>query len=67
MKSLRFEYSPVEGKTYSLFGHSGSTHEYYETIRMLADKIQEKKPDIRVLVENISKFSSKCSIILENI
>lgn len=66
MNPLRFEYSPVEGKTYSLFGHSGSTHEYYETIRMLADKTLEKNPDIRVLVENISKFSSK-KLALKNI
>lgn len=59
MKPFRSDYSPVYGKTYSLFGKSGSTREYYETIRMLADKILAKNPDIRELVENLNQFSSK--------
>jgi hypothetical protein len=59
MKPIRFDYSPVDGKTYSLFGNSDSTLEYYETIRMLADKILAMYPDIRVLVEDLNQFSSK--------
>jgi hypothetical protein len=46
MRSLSPEYSPVYGKTYSLFGKSDSTSEYYETIRMLADKIHALDPVI---------------------
>jgi hypothetical protein len=59
MKPIRSDYSPVEGKTYSLFGNSDSTLEYYETIRFLADKILAKYPDIRELVEDLHQFSSK--------
>jgi hypothetical protein len=47
------------GKTYSLFGNSGSTSGYFDTIRMLADKIQDLDGDTRVLLENIRNFSSK--------
>jgi hypothetical protein len=53
------DYSPVNGKTYSLFGKSASTLEYYETVRLLADKILEKEPDIRESVETINRYSSK--------
>lgn len=58
-KSLTQDYSPVVGKTYSLFGKSGSTLEYYETIRMLADKILEQNHDIVELVEKLNQFSSR--------
>jgi hypothetical protein len=53
------DYSPVKGKTYSLFSESDSTVQYYETIRLLADKILEMTPDIRMLVEKIELYSSK--------
>ena len=58
MKLLKPEYSPVIGKTYSLFGNSDLTLEYFETIRMLADRILEREPDINYLVDNLNKFSS---------
>jgi hypothetical protein len=59
MKPFRSDYSPVYGKTYSLFGKSDSTLEYYETIRRLADKILEKSPDIGELIEKLYLSSSK--------
>jgi hypothetical protein len=59
MEPFRSDYSPVYGKAYSLFGKSRSTLEYYDTIRMLADEILEKNPDIRELVEIINQYSSK--------
>jgi len=59
MSSLIPEYSPVNGKTYSLFGNSDSTSGYYETIGMLADKILDLNPDPRYLIDYITKFSSK--------
>ena len=58
MKLLKPEYKPVIGKTYSLFGKSESTFEYFETIRMLADKILEKESDINDLVNKLNKYSS---------
>jgi len=61
------DYSPVNGKTYSLFGRSGSTSEYYETIRMLADKILALNPDARDLIEKIRRFSSKKRILKKSV
>ena len=63
MRQIRPEYSPVYGKTYSLFGNSDSTSEYFETIRMLADKIQGLNPDTLALIESIRRFSSKKRIL----
>jgi hypothetical protein len=59
MRNIRVDYSPIEGKTYSLFGNSDSTSEYYETIRLLVDKVQSLNPDISALIENIRRYSSK--------
>jgi hypothetical protein len=59
MNQFISDYSPVNGKTYSLFGKSDSTFEYYETIRILAEKILVMNPDIRDLVEKLDKFSLK--------
>jgi hypothetical protein len=63
MSSVIPEYSPVNGKTYSLFGKSDSTSGYYETIGMLADKILDLNPDPHYLIDNITKFSSKRKIL----
>jgi hypothetical protein len=49
---------PIEGKTYSLFGDSGTTREYYQTIRSLADKILIEH-DIEVVLTTLRKCSSK--------
>lgn len=57
------EYSPVSGKTYSLFGNSDSTSEYYETIRTLADKVLTMDPDAGDLVVRIRAFSAKKKIL----
>jgi hypothetical protein len=63
MRQKQPEYSPVYGKTYSLFGNSDSTSEYYNTIRKLAEKIQGLYPDTQALIETIRKFSSKKGIL----
>jgi hypothetical protein len=67
MRSVSPEYSPVNGKTYSLFGKSDSTSGYYETIRMLADKILSLNPDTRDLINNIRTFSSKKRILKKSL
>ncbi len=59
MRSFVPEYFPVTGKTYSLFGESDSTSGYYETIRMLADKVLNLNSGTLDLIQNIRKFSSK--------
>jgi hypothetical protein len=58
MNSVIPEYPPVNGKTYSLFAESDSTSGYYETIRILADKILELNTDLHYLIRSIAKFSA---------
>jgi hypothetical protein len=59
MKSVRPLYSVVKGKTYSLFGDSDTTVEYFTTIRMLADKIQKDYGSISELIENLKQLSTR--------
>ncbi|MFA6571561.1 MAG: DUF116 domain-containing protein [Bacteroidota bacterium] len=51
--------SPVEGKTYSLFGTSDSTDNYYRTIKIFADTALASNPDISKVIGIIRKFSPK--------
>lgn len=67
MKSSRPEYTPVNGKTYSLFGESDSTAGYYETIKLLADEILALNPVTRELVEEIRKFSSRKKLLKKSL
>jgi hypothetical protein len=64
MKPKSLDYSPVTGKTYSLFGDSGTTEEYFQTIRMLSDKILEIRPYIESVFKTISQYSSKKKYLL---
>jgi hypothetical protein len=57
MKPARPYYSHIEGKTYTLFGDSDSTGEYYHTIRNLADMVLAMEPDLRELIGTLQKFS----------
>ncbi len=67
MRSVTPEYSPVNGKTYSLFGKSDSTSGYYETISMLAKRILALEPDIRGLISKIKNFSSNKRILRKSL
>jgi hypothetical protein len=58
MRSPGLEYTPVKGKTYSLFGDSDSTSGYFETIKLLSDRVLEMDPDTRGLIDMLHKFSS---------
>jgi len=58
LKSSELSYHPLEGKTYSLFGDAGNTHEYYQTIRSLADKVLIGN-DIEILLKTLRKYSSQ--------
>jgi hypothetical protein len=53
------EYIHIEGKTYTLFGNSDSTFEYYETIRYLADRTSAMEPDTGELIDQVQKFSAR--------
>jgi len=59
MKTSGPEYTPVAGKTYSLFGHSDSTTGYYTSIRELADRIGAMHPDTMELLVKLQGFSRR--------
>jgi hypothetical protein len=59
MKTTLPEYSHIEGKTYTLFGLSDSTSEYYETIRYLADRVSALEPGTRELIVKLQRFSAR--------
>ena len=61
MKARIPEYSHIEGKTYTLFGDSDSTREYYETIHWLAGKVASMEPDTGELIEKLRSYSSRKS------
>ena len=50
---------PVEGKTFSLFGKSQTTHGYYDLIRNLADDILLKYGKEETVLELIRRYSKK--------
>ena len=52
------EYKYIKGKTYTLFGNSESTVEYYQTISDLADSVSAMAPDTADLIEKLQRFSS---------
>lgn len=56
---IKSKQTKIEGKTYSLFGNSDSTEDYYQLISSLADKILEKNRDISSVIEILIKYSSK--------
>jgi hypothetical protein len=58
LNAVELQYNPLEGKTYSLFGDAGNTHEYYQTMRSLADKVLKDK-NIEILLQTIRKYSSQ--------
>jgi hypothetical protein len=57
MKPDRPAYLPFTGKTYTLFGDSDSTTEYYITIRELADEVIKNNPLTAKLIDEIRIFS----------
>ncbi|MFC2134600.1 DUF116 domain-containing protein [Bacteroidota bacterium] len=58
MAEFNLETQKVQGKTYSLFGNSNSTQEYYQLISNLADKLLQFEPDIQRLLLEIEKITS---------
>jgi hypothetical protein len=59
MEGIDIQHIKIEGKTYSLFGKSNTTDEYFYKIKKLADKILENYPDISSVIEIINQFSSR--------
>ena len=52
------DYTHIEGKTYTLFGDSDSTSEYYETIRYIATRVSAMEPDTANLIGKLQRFST---------
>ena len=67
MKSVRMDYSPIVGKTYTLFGESDSTSEYYVTIRLIADNILSENKDIRNLVTMLARYSANKRVLRKDL
>jgi len=58
------DYEPVSGKTYTLFGETDSTDQYYAAIRQLTDDLlQECKLDETQLLNYIKVFSEKKQLL----
>jgi hypothetical protein len=57
----RAKYRPLEGKTYSLFGESTSTEQYYRTIGDIADALLKEVPDEKELLSLVRKLGDKRS------
>ncbi len=63
MRHDRPPYKPVEGKTYTLFGKSNSTRDYYKTIHELADRIMVLLPDLQQTIEDLRIFSGRKRVL----
>jgi hypothetical protein len=59
MNTSELRYNPVEGKTYTLFGNSDTTSDYYRIIKNLANNALEIEHDILTILRTINKFSSR--------
>jgi hypothetical protein len=59
MNEDRLQYSPIPGKTYSLFGHHSSTEDYFGLISQLADECVQRFHDNTALLEKLRDFSGK--------
>ena len=59
MKSIDFHSTPIQGKTFTLFGDSDSTGGYYLVVRNLADIVLRINPDINSVIEAITDHSSR--------
>jgi hypothetical protein len=47
------EYRRVEGKTYTLFGESSSTEEFYKLVCLFAGELTEENPDQKILLKEV--------------
>jgi hypothetical protein len=55
--------SPVEGKTYSLFGQSQSTEEYFKTVEKIVHDLQLKINDTNKLLKKIQHLNRKAGLL----
>lgn len=51
------EYRRVEGKTYTLFGESSSTEEFYKLVCLFVDELTEVNPDQKILLKEVRNAS----------
>jgi hypothetical protein len=59
MANKGLQYEPIQGRTYSLFGKSTSTDEYFGLIGQLADDCVKKYPDEAALIERLRRLSPR--------
>lgn len=63
MVEEKARYKALQGKTYSLFGESTGTEEYYSAIKKLVDLVLNKYPDEKRLLSLIRKAGSGGSFL----
>lgn len=56
-------YTPIHGKTYTLFGKSDTSSHYYQKIEELADIILEKCEDQSLVLQTIQIYSKRKSLL----
>ena len=63
MRGILLELNEVKtaGKTYSLFGNSENTDDYYDRISIIADELLIEEPDIMQLISKIKVLTSNRS------
>ena len=59
-------YTPVQGKTYSLFAEGNDSEHYYAEIKRLADVFLQRCPDEKRLLGLIQKWEKALAFGLEN-
>ncbi len=63
MNRISIPYDPVEGKTYSLFGKSDSTDEYYQRIEEIADRVIKTWKEPEQLLKAIQSKSKRIRVL----
>lgn len=59
MSDQQILYTPVQGKTYSLFADGADSEAYYATIKHLADVFLRRRPDAKKLLNLIQQADKK--------
>lgn len=63
MAASEYQYTPVQGKTYSLFGRSTSTDEYYRVIHELACDCVHRYPDTEDFLRRLRRASARKGLL----
>ena len=63
LKKDSLTYIPIQGRTYSLFGISGSTNDYYSAVKDLANRVLEIEPSVEFWLDTLVRNSSRKALL----